>query len=162
VRGTTLTHRFAFLALLTLAVACDVPPAFRAPAGPPFPVALDVEMPVYVLGSWLIDGFNESLRDQLAKYNVQVVTRRDAAAAVAEIDLGLWGYQQAVDVYVVRGGRRVHAGRVLVVDHASTTLDAAAILVAEVIARAIWAPSPAPPVSASPVSRPPVMQDAPG
>jgi hypothetical protein len=57
---------------------------------------------------------------------------------VAEINLGVLGNGQAIDVYLVRDGARAYAGRVRVPDLAPLTLDVAAQLVAPVIARPAW------------------------
>ena len=134
--------RIALLALVVaLSCACESGPAFPVPAGPPQAIALDVEFAHWTLGRWAIDNFDEELATQLAKYNLHVVDRRSAPRLVARIDLGLPGYRQAIDVDLVRDGLRGRAGRVRVPDLQETTLDVAAQLVAQVIARAVWMPA---------------------
>jgi hypothetical protein len=132
------------IALLCLAVAliaaCESQPAFPVPAGPPASVALDVQVAHWTLGRYAIDGFEQALGDQLAKYNIRVVDRRARPTLVARIDLGLPGYRQAIDVELVRSGVRATTDRVLVPDLQETTLDVAAQLVAAVVARAVWTP----------------------
>jgi hypothetical protein len=146
----------AVVSLLALvpALACESAPAFRAPSGPPIAVALDVRFVRYTLGQWAVDGFDESLEEQLAKYNVKVVDARAAPTFVALIDLGVPGNRRAIDVYLSRDdqpevppqvGRRPEghtrtelAGRVWVTDLSQTTLEASAQLVAPLIARKAW------------------------
>src|SRR5258708_14985574 len=92
---------FAFLSIaLALAGSCDPPPAFPVPSGPPRAIALDVRLPVYVLGRWTIDGFSETLRLELAKYNITVVQRRSPEPIVARIDLGHVTYRQWQEIDV--------------------------------------------------------------
>jgi NAD(P)-dependent dehydrogenase (short-subunit alcohol dehydrogenase family) len=125
--------------VLTLMLGCeDAPPAFPVPAGPPIPIALDVQLPVYTLGTWLLRGFSESLAIELAKYNIRVVDSRAAPQAVAVINLGLPGYRQAIDVYLTRAGETKPAGRIHVPDLSESTLDVAAELLAPLIARSAW------------------------
>jgi hypothetical protein len=128
----------ALLLLLFTAVACESPPAFPVPGGPPLPVALDTQFRFYTLGTWAKDSFDEELATQLRKYNMVVVDRKAAPHLVAEIDLGVLANGQAIDVTLVRDGTRAYAGRVNVPDLSPTTLDVAAQLVAPVIARPAW------------------------
>jgi hypothetical protein len=130
------------LLLLTLA-ACDSPPAFPVPAGPPLAVALDVQFRVYTMGTWALDSFDEELGTQLHKYNMVVVDRKAAPHLVAEVNLGVLANPQAIDVYLVRDGARAYAGRVRVPDLAPTTLQVSAQLVAPLIARGAWGLAPA-------------------
>jgi hypothetical protein len=133
--------RFAFSWLaLSLACGCDTPPAFPAPSGPAREIALDVQLPVYVLGTWVVDGFSETLRLELAKYNITVVSRRLRPGVVALIDLGHFTYRdwQEVDVALVHDHETTPLGRVRVPDLSMTTLDVAAQPVAALIARWIW------------------------
>jgi hypothetical protein len=155
--------RFAALVGVAFAVcACESRPAFPGPAGPPVPVALDVHFAHWTLGTWALDNFDEELATQLAKYNVRVVDPKTRPRLVARVDLGLLGYRQAVDVYLVHDGVSDGAGRVRVPDLSPTTLDAAAPLVAAVVARAVLkdrglvpgGPTPTPAPSASPGTSP--------
>jgi hypothetical protein len=133
--------RFAilFLALFALAlVGCESKPAFQVPAGPPARVALDVRLPIDTVGTWTTDQFSQELATQLAKYNVVVVHRGATAPMVARVNLGLWGYRTAIDVYVEHDGTREHAGRVVVPDTSLVTMEASAQLVAPIVARNVW------------------------
>jgi len=131
--------RLAPLLLLFLtAAACDSPPAFPVPAGPPLAVALDAQFRFYTLGTWALDSFDEELATQLRKYNMVVVKPQAAPHLVAEINLGVAANPQAIDVYLVRDGERAYAGRVRVPDLAPSTLDVSAQLVAPLIARQAW------------------------
>ena len=131
--------RLAPLLLLFLTlVACDSPPAFPAPGGPPLRVALDTQFRVYTMGTWAIDSFDEELATQLRKYNMVVVDRKTEPQLVAEVDLGVLANPNAIDVYLRRNGERRYAGRVRVPDLSTTTLDVAAQLVAPLIARPAW------------------------
>ena len=132
--------RFAAVVALFLPVAvasCAGPEPTRVPGPQAFPIALDAQPVLFSAGGPVF--FDATLRDQLARRNIRVVGVKDAAA-VAQIDLGVPGYRPAVEVYVVREGRRMCAGRLLVPDHAMTTMDVAAEVVAEIIAKAIVAP----------------------
>jgi hypothetical protein len=125
--------------LLTPLVACDSPPpAFPVPQGKPVPVALDVQFVNYTLGTWVIDEFSDALAEQLTRYNVKVVGKKESPRLVADIDLGVWGNRHAIDVYLDRDGVRTPLGRVNVPDQSWTTLDVAAQLVAPLIARQAW------------------------
>jgi hypothetical protein len=128
------------MAALALACACDQPPAFPAPQGPPKRVAVVVSLPVYVLGTWTEETSLDALRDQLAKYNVEVVDRSAHPDAVYQVDLGQFTYRtwQEVDVWLRRGDERLPAGRIRVPDLQWTTLQAAAVPEAELIARSVW------------------------
>ena len=131
--------RLAPLLLLFLTlVACDSPPAFPAPGGPPLRVALDVQFRVYTMGTWAIDSFDEELATQLRKYNMVVVDRKTEPQLIAEVDLGVLANPHAIDVYLRHNGERAYAGRVRVPDLSTTTLDVAAQLVAPLIARPAW------------------------
>jgi len=130
-------HLLPLLAALTLA-GCESKPAFQAPAGPPARVALDVRLPVDTIGTWTTDRFSQELALQLAKYNVVVVGRHEVAPTVARVDLGLWGYRSAIDVYVERDGSKTYAGRVVLPDTTQSTIEASAQLVAPLVARDAW------------------------
>jgi hypothetical protein len=127
---------FSAVAVLA-ALGCAAPEPTRVPGPEAFPIAFDAQPVRFAAGRPLF--FDGTLRDQLARRNIRVVGPKDAAA-VAQIDLGVPGYQPSVEVYFVREGKRMCAGRVLVPDHAMTTMDVAAEGVAEIIARAIVAP----------------------
>lgn len=135
---------FLFVAAVAGLAGCESPPAFPVPQGPPQELALDVEFARWTMGTWSLDEFDEELATQLAKYNIRVVDPRARPRLVAHVELGLLGYRQAIDVDVVRDGVARRAGRVRVPDLSMTTLDAAAPLVAAVVARAVWMPG-APP-----------------
>jgi hypothetical protein len=137
---------FLLAASVALLSACESPPAFPVPQGPPQALALDVEFAHWQMGTWALDEFDEELATQLAKYNIRVVDRRTQPHFVARINLGLPGYRQAVDVDLLRDGEPGRAGRVMVPDLSMTTLDAAAPLVASVVARAVWFPGTVPPM----------------
>jgi hypothetical protein len=131
--------RLVLMVVLAVGLGCgESPPAFRVPAGPPIPMALDVRLPVDTLGTWIVQGFSESLAIELAKYDIRVVDRRAAPRDVAVVNLGLLGYRQAIDVYLTRDGETTRLGRIHVPDVSETTLDAAAQLVAQVLARSAW------------------------
>jgi hypothetical protein len=125
---------------LALASSCDSPPAFPPPSGPPRAIALDVRLPVYVLGRWTIDGFSETLRLELAKYNITVAERRSHESIVARIDLGRVTYRQwqEIDVALAHDDETTLLGRIQVPDLSMTTLDVAAQSVATLIAKWIW------------------------
>jgi hypothetical protein len=134
--------RFTLLlaAALALVAGCDLPPAFAVPSGPPRSVALDVELPIHVLGRWTVDGFSDTLRMELAKYNIEVGPRRSEGDVVALIDLGRVTYRdwQEIDVALARGDAMSPWDRVHVPDLSMTTLDVAAQSVAALIARRVW------------------------
>jgi hypothetical protein len=131
-----------FLVALALAWGCDTPPAFPVPRGPPRTIALDVRLPVVVLGTWTVDGFSETLRLELAKYNIRVDDRRSRPGVVALINLGRLTYRtwQEIDVaLIIRDDKTTPLGRIAVTDTSMTTMDVAAQSVAVLIARCIWA-----------------------
>jgi hypothetical protein len=136
-----------FLALVLISgLGCEEsPPAFPVPAGPPIPMALDVRLPVDTLGTWIVQSFSESLTIELAKYDIRVVDRRAMPRAVAVVNLGLLNYRRAIDVYLTRDGETTRAGRVHVPDVSEATFDAAARMVAQVLARSAWGLGTSPP-----------------
>jgi hypothetical protein len=124
-------------------------------------IALDVQLPVYVVGRWNLREFSESLCLELAKYNIKVVGREPAPDDVALIDLGRWTYWdwQEIRVALVHADTTTPLGQVRIPGlsaraangapaptavQSTTTLDAAAVPVAELIARKIWARPPEP------------------
>jgi hypothetical protein len=127
--------------LLSLLVSCAAPAAFPVPEGPPKRVALDVELPVDVLGTWTTSGFTETLRLELAKYNIAVVDRSQLPDATVLVDLGRWTYRswQEIDVALDDDGKAETLGRIRVPDLSTTTTDVAAQIVATLIARRLWA-----------------------
>jgi hypothetical protein len=90
------------------------------PSGPPAAIALQVRFFLPALGTWLVDGFSESLREQLAKYDVTVVPARESPQATAVITLGDWsdrlGTGQGLIVSLLRDGRVTRVGHVWVPD----------------------------------------------
>jgi hypothetical protein len=133
--------RFRFLsAWLLLVTACAQPPAFPVPTGPPRHVALDVRLPVYVLGTWTVDEFSEALRHELAKYKIDVVAAASNPGLVARVDMGRWTYRewQEIDAALVREKDVIPLGRIRLSDLSMTTLDVAAESVAVLIARGVW------------------------
>jgi len=128
------------LSVLALASACGCAPSqtFKAPGGSRT-VALDVRLPVDVLGTWIIDSEVETLTQELKKYNVHVAKLAATSDPIAVVDLGRITYRdwEEVDVSLVHNGKTAPAGRIGVPDLAWTTLQAAAITAAEVIARAV-------------------------
>lgn len=139
------------LALGPAAAACEAP---RAPSTePPSVVALDVALPVWELGRWTVTGFTETLRDELSAHNVRVVGHASPGQSVAVVNLGLYNNWRAIDVAVMRGGRAVFTGRVLIPDRTMPTLDKAAELVAAIVARGLAPsvdPAPGPPIEGRP------------
>jgi hypothetical protein len=150
---------------MSFACGCDQPPAFPVPHGPPKRVALDVRLPVSVLGSWIEDTTTETLREELAKYNIQVVVRGAHPDALVHVDLGQFTYLewQEIDVWLGGEGKEVCLARIRVPDLAWTTLQAAAIPAAEVVALSVWTANP--PVDSFATARPladPPPADSPG
>ncbi|HTQ42168.1 MAG TPA: hypothetical protein VMI75_05365 [Polyangiaceae bacterium] len=127
---------FAAIALQA-ALGCEASEPTRVPGAEGFPIAFDAQPVRFAAGGPVF--FDETLKSQLARRNIRVVGVKDAAA-VAQIDLGVPGYQPSLEVYLVREGKRMCAGRLLVPDHAVTTMDVAAEMVAEIIAKAIVSP----------------------
>ncbi len=128
---------------LALASAC-APTAEYPPHGPPTAVALDVAYFVPVLGTWMTDGFSDSLRTEFAKYDIEVVAARSPSRPLAVITLGAWsdraGFGRSINVEVLLpDGERKRAGRIPVPDLEMTTLDVAAQLLAALIAKSIRA-----------------------
>ncbi len=136
-----LPRALLLLVALALAWGCDTPPVFSVPSGPPRAIALDVRLPVDVLGTWTVDGFSQTLRLELAKYNIKVVDRRSRPGVVALIDLGRLTYRawQEIDVAVAHDDKTTPLGRIALTDTSMTTFDVAAQSVATLIARWIWA-----------------------
>jgi hypothetical protein len=134
------------VAATSFASGCDESPAFPVPPGPPKRVALDVRLPVYVLGRWTEDTTAETMREELNKYNIQVVDRGAHPDALVHVDLGQFTYRdwQEVDVSLGAEGKEVSLGRIRVPDLAWTTLQVAAIAAAELVARSVWTATPAP------------------
>lgn len=114
-------------------VPCTVVPGPQA-----VPVGVDAQLPFYTVGRRSAF-FLDTLRTELDRRNVRLIDAKDLPT-VAEIDLGLANYVHVVDVYMVHGAQRSCAARIRLPDAATTTLDVAADMVAEVIARSIVAP----------------------
>jgi TolB-like protein len=128
---------------LALASAC-APTAEYPPHRPSTKVALDVAYFVPVLGTWMTDGFSESLRTELAKYSIEVVAARSSSRPLAVITLGDWsdraGFGRSINVELLlpnMGPKQV--GRLRVPDLEMTTLDVAASPIAALIAKSIQA-----------------------
>jgi hypothetical protein len=136
----------AICCVLAILAGCASPPAFPVPVGPPKRVALDVEPPVAALGTWSTASFSETLREELARYNIVVVPRNEQRDAVAVVDLGRFTYRswQEIDVFLDVDDRLSELGRIRVPDLSMTTTDVAAQTVATLIARRLWAFEPPP------------------
>jgi hypothetical protein len=137
--------RFAVaLWVLSLLASCASPPAFPVPQGPPLRVALDVQPPVHALGTWSTTGFSQTLREELARYNIVVVHRNEEPDAVAVVDLGRFTYQtwQEIDVTLDDDHRVAELGRIKVPDLSMSTTDVAAEMIAELIAKRLWVHEP--------------------
>jgi hypothetical protein len=134
---------------LALVGSCNTPPTFPVPSGPAKTIGLDVTLPVYVSGTWLVDEFSEALGLELAKYNIRVVDRRSRPGTVALIVLGRLTYRewQEIDVTLAQNSTTTQLGRIRLPDLSMTTIDVAAQLAAPLIARRIWAPVLAAPSS---------------
>jgi len=130
-------------------LACDAAPPRTARSAEPQWIDLDVELPVWELGQWTVNGFSQSLRAELEGYNIHVDPHAAGSRPLVLVDLGLWENRRAIDVAITRAGHTAHAGRVMIPDRSMTTLDAAATLVASIIASALApAVDPAPPLPA--------------
>jgi hypothetical protein len=126
---------------LSLVWGCETRPAFSVPPGPPKPIAVRVDLPVYVLGNWATRSFTDGLRIELAKYRLKIVdAESEPVVAIVEIDLGQFTYRQwqAIDVSFVVQGEATRIGRIRVPDLETTTLEAASQPVAAIIARRVW------------------------
>jgi hypothetical protein len=117
------------------------------PAGPARSVALEVTLPVYVVGNWAIGSFTGALRVELEKYRIAIVPEPRPATARVRVDLGELTYRrwQTIDVSFVVDGQATPAGSIRVTDLGTSTLEAAAEPVAVVIARRVWAVGPSAP-----------------
>lgn len=138
-------HLVEMLLLGALAAGCDapmVPPP--VPSGSLTAIALRVGFFVPSLGTWTVDGFSESLREQLARYAVAVVGDHDPPENTAVVTLGDWsdrvGVGRSIDVAIVNEGGVSHAGRVRIPDLSMTTLAVAAEYVAVLIVRTLRTP----------------------
>lgn len=138
-------YGIVLVAAMSFVCGCDASPAFPVPPGPAKRVALDVRLPVSVLGRWTEDTTAETLREELAKYNIQVVDPKAHPDALIHVDLGQFTLRewQEVDVWLGGEGHEVIVGRIRVPDLAWTTLQAAAIPAAELVARSVWLAKPA-------------------
>jgi hypothetical protein len=139
-----------FLSWLPLAsvllLACDGAPPRAASGLPAQWIALDVELPAWELGRWTVSGFSDTLRLELESYNIHVDEHPAQGRSLVLVNLGLFENRRAIDVAITRAGRTAYAGRVMIPDRSMTTLDAAAPLVASVIASGLTpAVDPAPP-----------------
>jgi hypothetical protein len=73
---------------------CEAPLAFAVPPGPARAVALDVQLPVYVVGRWATHAFTDSLRIELARYRVGMVDTKVDPRCLFHVDLGKFTYRQ--------------------------------------------------------------------
>ncbi len=120
---------------------CEASPAFSVPPGPPKLIAVEADLPVYVLGNWAIRSFTDALRIELGKYGITIVdAKSQPVVATIQIDLGQFTYRQwqAIDVSVVVAGEATRIGRIRVPDLGTSTLEAAAEPVATIIGRRVW------------------------
>ena len=135
-----------FLALSTGA-GCESAPEFAVPPGPARSVAVDVELPIYVMSRWAVGGFVDALRIELAKYRVDVVAPgTPGASSSVEIELGQFTYRQwqSVDVRsVLADGKLQPVGSVRLPDLHDSTIEGAALPVAVIVARYVWGAPPA-------------------
>jgi hypothetical protein len=129
--------------VLSLVASC-ASPAFPVPAGQHKRVALDVQPPLHALGTWSTSGFTQTLREELARYNIVVVPRNEETDAVALVDLGRFTYRswQEIDVSLDDDRHVAELGRIRIPDLSMTTTDVAAQMVAELIAKRVWANEP--------------------
>jgi hypothetical protein len=99
---------------------------------------------MHALGTWSTSGFTETLREELARYNVVLVRRTEDPDAVARVDLGRFTYRswQEIDIALDEAGRMTELGRVRVPDLSMTTTDVVAQMVAELIAKRLWGDEP--------------------
>ncbi len=137
----------AAVALAVAIAGCEARPAFEVPPGPPRSVAIDVLLPVDVVGTYRVDGFREALRLELAKYRVGLLPPpAPAGTPKVRIDLGQFTYSdwQEIDVTLVNpDGAERRAGSVRVPDAGGFSIEAAAEPVAAIVARSVWAlPAP--------------------
>lgn len=141
-------RRLACLPFCVAILGCEpsVPPS--VPTGPPTTIALRVGFYVPVLGTWLVDGFSDSLREELAKYDVAVAQARASAETTAVVTLGDWsdhlGTGRSIGVVLIHEGGVTPAGRVWTPDLSDTTLSVAAEQVAVVIVRLLRGPPSVP------------------
>lgn len=134
------------LMLALIAGCAETEPAFAVPPGPARSVAVDVQLPVYVVSRYPISSFVAAIRIELAKYHVDVVEGApDGAEAAVEIDLGELTYRQwqSVKVRAVNNGRFLPLGSVRLSDLTESTIEAAAQPVAIIVARYVWGAPPA-------------------
>lgn len=133
--------------VLALSAGCaETGPVFAVPPGPARTVAVDVQLPVYIVSRYAISSFVEGLRIELAKYHVDVVVGApEVADASVEIDLGDFTYRQwqSVTVRAVSGGKFLPLGSVRLSDLTESTIEAAAQPAAVIVARYVWGAPPA-------------------
>lgn len=143
----------AWLTLFLAVSGCAPATPASVPSGPPAAIAVRTAFFLPVLGTWVVDGFSETLREELAKYDVTVVPPHAPPQATAVITLGDWsdllGTGRALTISLVRQGQVPLVGHVWVPDLSMNTLDVAAEDVAVVIVRLLRAPSD--PKSALPI-----------
>jgi hypothetical protein len=128
-----------------LAAGCDAPLRLAVPPGRPTAIALRVGFYRPSLGTWTVDGFSDSLREELAKYDVAVVPNDSLPENIAVVTLGDWtdrvGVGRSIDVALLNDGGLTEAGRVRIPDLSMTTLAVASEYVAVLIVRRLRTPS---------------------
>jgi hypothetical protein len=138
-------HLVGALLCSVLAAGCEPAVSPPVPAGPPAAIALRVGFYFPSLGTWTVDGFADSLREQLAKYDVSVVKDDRSPENTAVVTLGDWsdrvGVGRSIDVALRNDGGVAEVGRVRIPDLSMTTLAVAAEYVAVLIVRALRRPS---------------------
>jgi hypothetical protein len=142
----------AMVVSLALAAGCEAGAAFPVPAGPPRAIAVRVSLPVYVLGTWVVQTFRDDLRLELEKYRIEIVdAKRRPEVAEFDVNLGQFTYAswETIDVSALVAGAPVSIGAVHVSDLGGATVEAVAEPVAVIIARRVWG------AAGASVSRPP-------
>jgi|SRR5271166_2262172 len=133
------------LGVMWAASACEAPPAFPVPPGPPRAIAVDVRLPLYVVGTWGVTTFTDALRIELAKYRIAIVDHVPGSIGPAfEVDLGEFTYRQwqSIDVSSFGASKVVPIGSVRLGDVGMDAVEAAAEPVAILIARSVWGVTP--------------------
>jgi len=132
---------------LTFGCGSDAVLAASVPSGPATAIVLRVGFYAPTLGTWIVDGFSDSLREQLAKYDVGVASSA-APGGTAVVTLGDWsdraGVGRSIDVALSSDGGMTEAGRVRIPDLSMSTLNVASEYVAALIVRALRAPPNSP------------------
>jgi hypothetical protein len=130
-------------AVLVLSLCgCEAGPAFEVPPGAPRSVAVDVVLPIDIMGTYRIDTFREALRVELAKYRIRIApSPAPPGTPTVRIELALFTYRgwQEIDVVLVKpDGAEKAAGAVRIPDASGFSVDAAAEPIAALVARVVW------------------------